>query len=197
MPPQFCSSSAPALSGSRLPPRTWPSGQPEPAFQPLCLFSPLLTPQLSWSLPATASVPHMPRPHPGFQDSAQSYSLSWDALPTSSCGSAQMSLYRQEAPVTLPAEVPSWHCMWPWDWHLASSLHWRQLCFAEWAWSDQRLWVPRNRAEWVDPVPARGSWGHIPSAAQVPSQRSPLFQQSPPAQLLTPADGSGSQPCPG
>ena len=31
---------------------------------------------------------------------------------------------------------------------------------------------PRDRAEWVDPVPARRSWGHIPSAAQVPSQRS-------------------------
>ena len=38
---------------------------------------------------------------------------------------------------------------------------------------------PQDRAEWVDPVPARGSWGHIPSAAQVPSQRSPPSQRTP------------------
>ena len=170
MPLQFCCSSTAALSGSPLPPQTWPSGQPELALQPLCLFSPLLNPQLSPPPLTAASLPHMPWPHPGLQTSAQGYSLSWDALPTSLCGSAQTSLCRQEAPVTLPAEVLSWPCMWPWDWHLAST---GGSCVAPSGPGLTRdCEYPQDRAEWVDPVPARCSWGHIPSAAQVPSQRS-------------------------
>lgn len=107
---------------------------------------------------------------PFLQASAQGYSLLWDALPTSSCGSAQTSLCRQEAPVTLPVEVLSWPCMWPWDWHLAST---GGSCVAlSGPGMTRDCEYPRDRAEWVDPVPARRSWGHIPSAAQVPSQRS-------------------------
>ena len=180
MPLQFCSSPAPALSGSRLPPRTWPSGQPEPAVQPLCLFSPLLTPQLCRSPAATASLPHVPHPHPGFQDSAQGYSLSWDALPTSSCGSAQMSLYRQEAPVALPAEVPSWHCMWPWDRHSASTLHWRQLCCAEWAWGDQRLWVSPGQSRVGGSSSCQGLMGTYSICCSGPLPAKPRLPAKPP-----------------
>lgn len=152
---------APSSSALR-PARTGP-----PAPLPLL---PTAYPQLSPPPLTTTSLPHMPRPHPGLQASAQGYSLLWDALPTSSCGSAQTSLCRQEAPVTLPVEVLSWPCMWPWDWHLAST---GGSCVAlSGPGMTRDCEYPRDRAEWVDPVPARRSWGHIPSAAQVPSQRS-------------------------
>lgn len=54
--------------------------------------------------------------------------------------------------------------------------------------------MSQDRAEWVDPVPARRARGdmfHL-LLRPPPSERPPV-----PAQLFTPADGSGSQPLPG
>lgn len=77
---------------------------------------------------------------------------------------------------------------------LALGLHWRQLCCTEWAWGDQRLWVSpgQSRVGGSSSCQALVGTCSICCSGPLPVKRPPV-----PAQLFTPADGSGSQPCPG
>lgn len=96
---------------------------------------------------------------------------------------------RQEAPVALPTEVLAWHCVWPWDWHLAST---EAAVLHRVAWGDQRLWVSpgQSRVGGSSLCQALGDMFHLllrPPPSEAPSVPRPAH----------PADGSGSQPCPG